>query len=233
MKDQIRFIILLLSAVLITAVSVSAGEETGKRAFTAEDIWKVQRLGSLALSPDGSLAAVVVTKYSIDENKGAGDIWLVNTDGSGARRFTTGETSEGSPAWSPDGKRLAFTAKREGEKAQLQIIPLGGGEAEEITDMPLGVSSPKWLPGGKRIVFVSPVLPGFEEDLDSMKVEIEKRKESKVSAKVTEDVFYRYWDHWLTDGYVNHLFVIDIETKEVTDLMSGWDRLTGAERPRL
>ena len=210
MKNQFRFIVVLLSAVIIAAVSVSAGEETEKRAFTAEDIWKISRLGSLKLSPDGRLAAVVATRYCIKENKGAGDIWLVNTDGSGVKRFTTGETSESSPAWSPDGKRLVFTAKRDGEKSQLQIIPLGGGEAEELTDMPLGVSSPRWLPGGKRIVFVSPVLPGYEEDLDSMKVEIEKRKESKVSAKVTEDVFYRYWDHWLTDGYVNHLFVIDI-----------------------
>ena len=228
MKDHFGFIVVLLSAVLIAAVSVSAGEEAEKRAFTAEDLWKVQRLGSLKLSPDGRLVAVVVTKYCIDENKGAGDIWLVNTDGTGSRRFTTGETSESSPAWSPEGKRLAFTAKRDGEKPQLQIIPLGGGEAEELTDMPLGVSSPRWLPDGKRIVFVSPVLPGYEEDLDGMKKEIEKRKDSKVSAKVTENVFYRYWDHWLTDGYVNHLFVIDVETKEVTDLMTGWDRLTGA-----
>ena len=228
MKNRFKFILVLLSVVLLAAVFVSAGEENGKRAITAEDIWKVKRLGSLKLSPDGRLAAVVVTEYCIEENKGAGDIWLVNTDGSGARRFTTGETSESSPAWSPDGKRLAFTAKRDGEKAQLQIIPLGGGEAEELTEMPLGVSSPRWLPDGKRIVFVSPVLPGYEEDLDSMKVEIEKRGKSKVSAKVTEDVFYRYWDHWLTDGYINHLFVIDLETREVTDLMKGWDRLTGA-----
>jgi Tol biopolymer transport system component len=159
-----------------------------------------------------------VTGYDIEENRGDGDIWLVNTEDGGARRFTTGETSESSPAWSPDGRMLAFAAKRDGEKPQLQIIPLGGGEAEEITDMPLGVSSPTWLPDGRRVVFVSPVLPGYEQDLDSMKVEIDRRAGSKVSAKVTEDVFYRYWDHWLTDGYVNHLFVIDIGTREVRDL---------------
>jgi dipeptidyl aminopeptidase/acylaminoacyl peptidase len=228
MKDRLRSVLVLLAAVLAAAVSVSAGEAAGKRAFTAEDLWKIKRLGSLVLSPDGRLAAVVVTGYDIEENRGDGDIWLVNTEDGGARRFTTGETSESSPAWSPDGRMLAFAAKRDGEKPQLQIIPLGGGEAEEITDMPLGVSSPTWLPDGRRVVFVSPVLPGYEQDLDSMKVEIDRRAGSKVSAKVTEDVFYRYWDHWLTDGYVNHLFVIDIGTREVRDLMVGWDRLTGA-----
>jgi len=153
---------------------------------------------------------------------------LVAVDGSGIRRFTTGPTTEGSPAWSPDGSMLAFTAKREGEKAQLHVIPLDGGEARAVTDMPLGASNPHWLPDGRRIAFVSSVLPGFETDLDSMQAEIDRRAESKVTAKETEDRFYRYWDHWLTDGYVPHLFVVDVETKETTDLMPGWDRRCSA-----
>jgi len=215
-----------LAAVALMPAAPSAGE--AGRAFTARDLWSLSRLGSLSVSPDGRTAAVVVTDYDIEENEGQGDIWLVATDGSDARRFTTGETTEGSPAWSPDGSWLAFTAKRDGEKAQLQVISLSGGEALELTDMPLGVMSPRWMPGGKRVLFVSPVLPGYGGDLDSLRAELERREKDRVTAKVTENRFYRYWDHWLTDGYVNHLFVIDIDTGEITDLMPGWDRLTGA-----
>ena len=82
MKNHFRFVLLLLSAVLIAAVSLSAGEETEKRAFTAEDIWKIARLSSLKLSPDGRLTAVVVTRYCIDENKGATivDLFHLGTD---------------------------------------------------------------------------------------------------------------------------------------------------------
>jgi dipeptidyl aminopeptidase/acylaminoacyl peptidase len=217
--------ILVISILIAFLGPAGAGEG---RHFTSEDLWNIKRLSSLKVSPDGSLAAVVVTVYDIEENKGQGDIWLVDTDGSGERRFTTGVTTEGSPAWSPDGGMLAFTAKRDGEKAQLHVIPIGGGEAEELTDMPLGVSNPKWMPDGKRILFVSPMIPGYEGKLDSMRIEIERREKRKITAKVTEDRFYRYWDHWLTDGYINHLFMIDLESGEITDLMPGWDRLTGA-----
>ncbi len=210
---------------LFFQVSIFAAD---KKPVSATDLWNIKRLGSLKLSPCGKIAAVIVTEYDIDENKGQGDIWLVDSDGSRCRRFTTGESTENSPAWSPCGRKMAFTARREGEKAQLHIISLDGGEAVELTSMPLGVYDPKWLPGGNGIVFVSQVIPGYEGALDSMRVEIERRKNSRITAKVTEDRFYRYWDHWLTDGYVSHLFLIDLDTKEVTDLMPGWGRLTGS-----
>ncbi|MBN2070093.1 MAG: S9 family peptidase [Candidatus Krumholzibacteriota bacterium] len=199
-----------------------------KRPITANDLWNLKRIGSYRLSPSGHKAAVVVTEYDIEENKGQGDIWLVNTDGSGSRRFTTGETTESDPVWSQRGNKIAFTASRNSGKPQLQIISTEGGEATEVTDMPLGVSDPRWLPCGRKMIFVSPVIPGFGGDPDSIRAELTRREKSKVSAKVTEDRFYRYWDHWLTDGYINHLFMIDLETKKVTDLMPGWDRLTGS-----
>jgi dipeptidyl aminopeptidase/acylaminoacyl peptidase len=224
LKNRVCTASILVFFLAATATAVAAAD---RRAFTAEDLWKVKRLSSLDLSPDGKWAAVVMTTYDIDANEGQGDIWLVDTKTGASRRFTTGETTEGSPAWSPCGRWIAFTAKREGAKAQLQVIPLGGGEATELTDMPLGVSGPAWMPDGKRIVFVSQVIPGWEGKLDSMKIEIDRRSMSKVTAKATENTFYRYWDHWLTDGYVDHLFMIDVETKEVTPLMTGWDRLTG------
>jgi dipeptidyl aminopeptidase/acylaminoacyl peptidase len=205
---------------------VAATEE--QRPITPEDLWNMKRVGSLEVTRDGKLAAVVVTEYDIEENKGQGDIWLIATDGSFVKRFTTGETSEGSPAWSPDGKKLAFTAKRDGEKSQLHIIPVDGGEAAAVTDMPLGVSNLRWLPDGSGILFVSRVLPGYESDLDSMKAELEKRDKDKVTAKVTENRLYRYWDHWRTNGQIPHLFKIDLDTKEITDLTPGRDRFFSA-----
>jgi dipeptidyl aminopeptidase/acylaminoacyl peptidase len=221
MNSRYTALIAVMMVLLCTTASIS-GE---RKPITAEDLWRMRRLSSLAVSPDGSYAAVVVTEHDIEENKGQGDIWLVATDGSSVTRFTTGETTEGSPAWSPCGERIAFTAKRAGEKNQLHVIHRDGGEAIALTDMPLGVSGPKWMPGGDRIVFVSQVLPGYESDLDSMKAEIERREKDKVTAKVTENRFYRYWDHWLTDGYVPHLFMIDVDSREVADLTPGWDRL--------
>jgi dipeptidyl aminopeptidase/acylaminoacyl peptidase len=217
---------LLIVLFLLFPSLIWSGSE--KHTFTARDLWQIKRLSSLALSPDGEVAAVVVTHYDIEKDEGQGDIWMIRTDGSGVKRFTTGETTEESPCWNSDGDMLAFTARRGGENPQLCIIPDSGGEAKVITDMPMGVSSPKWVPGKDKILFVSKVIPGYGEDLESMRAELNERKEDKVSAKITENRLYRFWDHWYTDGTVPHLFLKDVANGELTDLNPGWDRLFNA-----
>ena len=64
-----------------------------------------------------------------------------------ARRFTFG-TKDQSPRWSPDGRYLAFLADR-GEKTQIFLAPLDGGEAQQLTKEPHGVNELAWSPDGE------------------------------------------------------------------------------------
>ncbi|RCK75804.1 MAG: Alanyl dipeptidyl peptidase [Ignavibacteriae bacterium] len=222
------FIIILVSIFINFLYS-----DNNKRPFTPQDLWKLKRLSSLTVSPDGRFSAFTVTSYDIEENKGTSNIWLVDNETAQIQQLTTFKAMDGSPAWSPDGKKIAFTSKREGDYAQLYIIPGDGGEAIKITDMPLGVSSPKWFPDGKRIAFAANVIPELTNNLDSMKKVIEQKKKSKVTAKASESRLIRYWDRWLTEGYYPRLFSVDIETKKVTDLLPDWknyfDLMEGAD----
>ncbi|WP_397574299.1 TolB family protein, partial [Silanimonas sp.] len=85
----------------------------GKQPFTVERSWQIQRLGNPVVSPDGSLIVAPVTRFEMKEDKAYTDLWIWNADGSGERAFTTHVGNEGSPAFSPDGRFIAFTAQRE------------------------------------------------------------------------------------------------------------------------
>ncbi len=110
---------------------------------------------------------------------------------------------------------------------QLHVMSLEGGEARCVTDLPLGVSDPRFLPDGRRVVVVAGVL---EEAIDkpapadkggvveATRALLEARAKSRVRAHVTESRVYRFWDHWLTDGAVPHLFLVDLDSGSVRDL---------------
>jgi dipeptidyl aminopeptidase/acylaminoacyl peptidase len=190
----------------------------GDQILTAEQMWQMKRVGNPVVSPDGTLTAFAVTEYDIAANRGSTDIWLLD-NGNGEYRQLTFTGRESAPVWSPDGKKLAFVSRRHDGPGQVYVLPVMGGEARKLTDLPVGVFALKWFPDGKRIAFAANILPDYNGDWDKLRDMQKEMRESKVSAKVTENVMYRFWDRWLTDGYYPRLFSLDLESREVLDLM--------------
>ena len=91
------------------------------------------------------------------------DLWIVPADGSAPpRRLTSSKGGESAPAWSPDSRRVAFSAKREDDEvAQIYVIDVaGGGEARRVTSSPLAARSPVWSPDGRSIALPERGLSG-------------------------------------------------------------------------
>ena len=211
------------------------------RTITIEDLYRFQILSRPRISPDGERAACVIT--TIHERKHAyqSSIWVIPTHGENmgeARCFTSRHANAGSPAWSPDGRWLAFISEREGEKLpkdatreqkaskgkpQLWIMPTDGGEARQITWMPHGVSAPAWSPDSRTILFNAVVAPLDEENEDG---------QSLPKVRVIDRLFYRVDGTGFIHNRHQHLFLVDITSEELSKLSDGdWDDRDAAWSP--
>jgi dipeptidyl aminopeptidase/acylaminoacyl peptidase len=193
--------------------------------ITVDDLWKIERIGALSLSPDGAQAVGSVARYDMEKNKARSSLVLYSTFGGEPRELTHCGEKDGEARFSPSGDLIAFVAKREQEgkkddAPQLYVIAPDGGEARRVTDVATGVSGIKWFPDGKRVAFISWVWP----QLKGVKAQAKAHKEfkdRKETAYVTSEVMYRYWDENLPMGRAAHLHVVDIASGRVTDLFEG------------
>ena len=198
-----------------------------RHTLTPEDLWKIPRVGEPAPAPDGSFVVVPVTTYNLEDNKGITRLYRI-ADGR-VESLTAADRSSTAPAISPDGARMVFLRDVE-EMPQLHVLDLRGGEAELLTDLPLGVAGPKWLPDGSGLVFLAPVFKGAL-DVAATRDLAAARRADPVKAHVTEDRMFRYWDRWLTDGKVPHVFRFELGSGEMIDLMPDSERWWDWETP--
>ena len=102
--------------------------------------------GVPAVSPDGRMAVVAVARPDLEADAYRSQLWAVPTDGSAAARPLTSGSLDSAPAFSPDGRWLAYLSAEPEERPQVWLLPTAGGAPRRLTDHHLGAGAPVWSP---------------------------------------------------------------------------------------
>jgi dipeptidyl aminopeptidase/acylaminoacyl peptidase len=141
------------------------------RSFRPDDLYRFRIPTDPRLSPDGSRVVFTVQAVAPGRDGYRHALWSVPTDGHGAaRQLTIGAKHDRHARFAPDGTSIAFLsdrrliveeepaagdAKQREDGQQVHLLPLDGGEARRITDLPRGVGAFWWSPDGTRLLVTS------------------------------------------------------------------------------
>ena len=208
----------------MSADHVLTDAERSAGILTPEVMWKIKRVGSAVLSPDGRTVLYTVTTYDMKENKGVTNIRSAPVSGGKWIRVTDPGSNESSPQWSADGRTIYFISDHGGSD-QVWCAAPDGNNRRQVTDISGGVEGFSVAPSENRLMYVARVpvekrsSPEIYPDLDRSK------------AKIYDDLMERHWNYW-DDGSYRHIFIAPLtggaKVTGGTDIMPGepWDAPT-------
>ncbi|MDR2127425.1 MAG: alpha/beta fold hydrolase [Prevotellaceae bacterium] len=225
---QIKLIALLMSIAVITACSADEKQtaeklnintelteaEISAGIFTPEVMWKMGRIGTSLISPDGKNAAYTVTFYSVEANKGVTSVWIISLSDNGKTVKLADDVSD--PVWNKTGDKLYVM-----KDGQIFTADIASGSLAQVSFIDGGIEGFGIAPAENRLFYTK-------------KVAVEKRNSAEIypdmeksQAKIYDDLMARHWNYW-DEGKYSHIFVAEIKDGKIAngkDIMEGeaWD----------
>jgi len=207
---------LFIASLVIAATFNSVNADV----FTVEKLNQLNQLHDVTVSPKGDSLIYGIKKGSSSTDD---HLYSQNIKTGKVNQLTSHAKSEHNVVWADDAKSIYFLSSRSGS-SQIWQIPLTGGEAKQISDLPIGVNGFKLSKNGQVFALSLTVKPGCM-DLACTVSAKKADEEKQFNIRAYDELMVRHWDEWSTE-YKNHLFVSyrneqgKIET--VQDIMTDW-----------
>lgn len=185
-----------------------------RRPISWDDVARLRAVSDAQLSPDGRQVLYTVRTTDVDANRRIPATYVIATAGGTPRRWPNDSVQATEARWSPEGRRVAYTAQ-----GQLWIANADGSGRRRLTSLHGGASGPVWASSGDRIAFTSSVYPDCGDDACNAARD-KAREESKVKAHIADQLMYRHWTSW-DEGTRSHLWVVAPDGSGLRDLTAG------------
>jgi dipeptidyl aminopeptidase/acylaminoacyl peptidase len=163
--------------------------------MTPEALWAMGRISAYSASPDGQKIVYQVGYYSVKHNKSHHVLYVMNADGTGQQKLTTGSKNETDAAWLNDG-RIAFLTGGE-----IWAMNTDGTNRQQLSKTDGEVEGYKFSPDGKKVIILKSI--PFHEVIKQNPDDL-----PKATGRLVTDLMYRHWDHYVES--IQHPFVFSV-----------------------
>ena len=196
-------------------------EEIAEARLTPSVMWKMGRLGSATISPDGTTALYTITRYNMAENRGLTQIYVRDIASGNEQELTDNSSNSADPQWSADGSKIFFLSNRSGSM-QLWQMSAEGKELKQLTNIEGGIEAYGVTAAEDKMFYVKSVHVADFKSSDVHK-DMDKSK-----ARIYDDLMSRHWDYW-DEGDYRHIFIAELgngavtEGKDILGAEAAWD----------
>lgn len=202
-----KFLILLLIPLFLSSPDQTI--EAQKSKFDYLDVFDLQYVDEPQISPDGNTIIYVRHQFDVMTDSRYTNLWSISFSGDDHKPLTSGKASYGTPTWSPDGSKIAYTSSEEGS-TQIFVRWMESGTTSSITNLIHSPGNLQWSPDGSKLLF-SMSLPTEKPNLATLPTPPEGA-EWKEGASVIDYVQYKADGNFdvLEETY-SHIYIISAE----------------------
>lgn len=218
MRHCASLVSIALLLILTAATENARGEEPARKPFQPMDVFQLEYASDPQISPDGKTVVYVRNFMDVMKDRRRSNLWSINADGSDHRPLTSGTRNDGSPRWSPDGKRLVYLAN-DGTNSEVVCRWMDSGQTARLVQNANEPADFSWSPDGNHIAFTM-FVPAEKKPYADLPAKPAGAEWAELP-KVIQSTLYRAdGKGYLKEGY-HHIFVVPAEGGTPTPLTEG------------